>query len=338
VNHERYLKFTITDLNDPNEPYTPPADSPEVQGMDTCFRNFMVEASPINNPQQQSEIKACTQLTASMKQSHEPDGNQIWSLYFDGSKSKEGAGAGCIIIDLTGNKTLLACRLEFECTNNIAEYEALLQGLRKALDMHIQNLVVFGDSEIVVRQVRNSIHCLSPHLKCYQSEVWSLMNKFSAFNINSIPILNNVKADLLANVASKLLPAEGLSPKAFSVELLFRPSIPDNITNWRVFDDDQQIIKFLHMEETFQGAVIDEQTHDDNLHDFTVIPNPKSPEALSDMVNFIPKSVVRLEKFYDFEDKFKKTVNCKTNSSSLSYKKVNLGTSENPQCINLGLG
>jgi hypothetical protein len=92
------------------------------------------------------------------------------------------------------------------------------------------------------------------------------------------------------------------------------------------------------MEETFQGAVIDEQTHDDNLRDFTVIPNPKPPEALSDMVNFIPKSVVRLEKFYDFEDKFKKTVNCKTNSSSLIYEKVNLGTNENPHFINLGLG
>jgi hypothetical protein len=84
--------------------------------------------------------------------------------------------------------------------------------------------------------------------------------------------------------------------------------------------------------------VIDEHTHDDNLHDFTVIPNPKSPEVLSDMVNFIPKSIVRLEKFYDFEDKFKNTVNCKTNSSFLSYEKVNLGTSENPQYINLGLG
>jgi hypothetical protein len=92
------------------------------------------------------------------------------------------------------------------------------------------------------------------------------------------------------------------------------------------------------MEETFQGAVIDEQTHDDNLHDFTIIPNPKPPEALSDMVNSLPKSVTRLEKFYDFEDKFKKTVNCKTNSSSLTYEKVNLGTNENPQCINLGLG
>jgi hypothetical protein len=78
--------------------------------------------------------------------------------------------------------------------------------------------------------------------------------------------------------------------------------------------------------------------HDDNLHDFTLIADLKFPKALSDMVNFIPKSVVRLENFYDFEDKFKNTVNFKTNSSSLSYEKVNLGTNENPQCINLGLG
>jgi hypothetical protein len=218
------------------------------------------------------------------------------------------------------------------------ENEALLQGLRKALDMNIQNFAIFGYSKIMVRQVRDSIHCLSPHLKRYQFEVRNLMNKFSAFNINSIPRLNNSKDDLLANVASKLFPTEGLSPNEFSVELLFRPSVPDNITNWRVFDDDQQIIIFLHMEETFQGIVIDKCTHDDNFHDFTVIPDPRIPESSSDMVNLIPKSVVRLEKFYDLQDKFKKLVNCKTNRSSLSYEKVNLGTNDNPQCINLGVG
>jgi ribonuclease HI len=68
-----------------------------------------------------------------------------------------------MLIDPAGNKTLISCRLEFECTNNTAEYEALLQGLRKALDLNIQNLIVFGNSEIVIRQVKNSINCLSLH-------------------------------------------------------------------------------------------------------------------------------------------------------------------------------
>jgi ribonuclease HI len=230
INRERYLKLIVTDLNDPNEPFIASANSPEMQGMNTFFDNFMAETSTITDPEQQSELRTCTQSTVLSKVSHTADENHIWSLYFDRSKSKEGVGAGCVLIDPTGNKTLIAFQLEFECTNNTAEYEALLQGLRKALDLRVQKLMVFSDSEIVVRQVRNSIHCLSPHLKSYQTEVWNLMNKFSAFNINSIPRLNNSKADLLSNVASKLFPAEGLSPNTFSVELLFRPSISD-ITN-----------------------------------------------------------------------------------------------------------
>jgi hypothetical protein len=151
VNREGYLKFTVTDLNDPNEPFTPSADSPKIQGMDTFFSNFMAETSTITNLEQQSKILTYTQLAASSQWSHATNNNQIWSLYFDGSKSKEGAGAGCVIIDPIGNKTLIACRLEFECTNNTTEYEALLQGLRKTLDMNVQNLTVFGDSEILVR-------------------------------------------------------------------------------------------------------------------------------------------------------------------------------------------
>jgi hypothetical protein len=111
VNRERYLKFMVIDLNDPNEPFTPSADSLEIQGMDTFFGNFIAKASAITNPEQQSEIVEYVQPSASMQWSQSPDKNKIWSLYFDGSKSKEGVAAGCVIIDLAGNKTLIACRL-----------------------------------------------------------------------------------------------------------------------------------------------------------------------------------------------------------------------------------
>ena len=49
--------------------------------------------------------------------------------------------------------------------NNTSKYEALVQGLRKAIDLKVRNLKVFGDSKIIVRHIRNKIHCLSPHLK-----------------------------------------------------------------------------------------------------------------------------------------------------------------------------
>ena len=86
--------------------------------------------------------------------------SSTWTLYFDGAKSKEGPGASFLLIDPQGNKTCIACRLEFNCTNNTVEYEALIQGLKKAIDLDIKVLIAYGDSEIIVRQVRNSIHCI----------------------------------------------------------------------------------------------------------------------------------------------------------------------------------
>jgi hypothetical protein len=99
------------------------------------------------------------------------------------------------------------------------------------------------------------------------------------------------KQDLLANVASRLFLAEGFCLDSFSVELIFRPSIPDNITNWCVFDYDQYIINFMHMEDKFQDVVIDEITHDEDLLDVSVIHNQRSVEDSSDLVNSIPKSM-----------------------------------------------
>ena len=103
---------------------------------------------------------------------------------------------------------MLACRLEFQCTNNIVEYEALIQGLYKAIALNVKYLQVYGDSEIIVRQVRNMIHCILGHLKHYQTLAQNLTSHFTAFNISILPILQNESANLLANVASRLIPAQ----------------------------------------------------------------------------------------------------------------------------------
>ena len=118
--------------------------------------------------------------------------DRFWVLYFDGSKTQEGPGVGCVLVDPENNKYFLSCRLEFECTNNATKYEALVQGLKKSIGSEIKILNVFGDSYIVVRKVRNTIHFLCPHIKGYLSEVWNLIMHFNAFNINAIPRLQNV--------------------------------------------------------------------------------------------------------------------------------------------------
>ena len=79
--------------------------------------------------------------------------SNFWMLFFYGSKNLEGSGAGCVLIEPRKNKHFLACRLEFECTNNTAKYEALVQGIRKAIEFKVKNLKVFGDSEIIVKQI-----------------------------------------------------------------------------------------------------------------------------------------------------------------------------------------
>ena len=83
------------------------------------------------------------------------------------------------------------------------------------------------------------------------------MCKFEAFNIKSIPRIENYDANMLVNVASNLSPSDDFTHEIFSMELIYRPLVPDNITNWRIFDDVQQIIDFLHLEDTFKGSVTD---------------------------------------------------------------------------------
>ena len=56
---------------------------------------------------------------------------KVWTLYYDGSKTHDGAGARCILLYPQNNKFLTSCQIEFYCTNSTAEYEALILGLKK---------------------------------------------------------------------------------------------------------------------------------------------------------------------------------------------------------------
>ena len=78
--------------------------------------------------------------------------------FFYGSETLEGSGDGCVLIDPLKNKHLLSCRLELELTNNTAEYEALVQGLKKLIELKVKNMRVYGDSEIVNKLESHCIH------------------------------------------------------------------------------------------------------------------------------------------------------------------------------------
>jgi len=84
-------------------------------------------------------------------------------------------------------------------------------------------------------------------MKGFHHELWNLTNYFDSFNISTIPRSQNDVVNTLANVASILIPLNN----GFTVEIIFSPSILDNVTNWRVFNDDSQWIEFLTNTDVF---------------------------------------------------------------------------------------
>lgn len=179
-------------------------------------------------------------------------------------------------------------------------------------------------------QVRKRIDCNSPHLVRYQHELWNLIDSFDSLNITYIPRGQNQDSDLMAGMVAIFFPDFRLKKNKYYVELIFRPFMPDNISNWQVFEDDEKILEFLHCEKTFKNAVINEKEHDRLM-------NERDGEE-KDQFNTISKLVVKMEHLYNLYDKFKKPTNFKTHSSSMKYESVNLGTKEDPKTVNLGLG
>ncbi|XP_022004433.1 uncharacterized protein LOC110901995 [Helianthus annuus] len=117
----------------------------------------------------------------------EPSDLEAWKLFIDGASSVEGSGAGFILINPEGLEFTYALRFEFQITNNEAEYEALIAGLRLAKEMKVQKLQVFIDSLLVSSQVNDSYVAKEPNTKRYKEKSKELMNTFQTCTIKKIP-------------------------------------------------------------------------------------------------------------------------------------------------------
>lgn len=112
----------------------------------------------------------------------------------------------------------------------------------------------------------------------------------------------------------------------FTIEILYRPSIPDNITNLCLFVEYQQILHFMANVDTFRDVAIDEDEHERSL------------QAGADIKkgHLIPKGVVSLEKLYGLQECFQGPRNNKTHNSTMMHKLINLGIEQDPKFVNLG--
>ncbi|GJZ89355.1 reverse transcriptase domain-containing protein [Tanacetum coccineum] len=171
----------------------------ELEGYDIQYRprtsikgqilaDFIVE-----RPDEESPDK----LMAEPKELPEP-----WTLFTDGSSCIDGSRAGLILTNPEGVEFTYAMRFRFEATNNEAEYEALIAGLRIAEQMGIKNLQANVDSRLVANQVNGSYVAKESGMIQYLKKVKTLASNFKEFSIKQVPRSENKKADALSKIAS----------------------------------------------------------------------------------------------------------------------------------------
>jgi ribonuclease HI len=126
-----------------------------------------------------------------------------YRLYTDGAcRGNPGAGgAGAVITDAEGNIVWEGKEYLGHCTNNIAEYKALILGLKGALAAGFKNLEVYMDSELLAKQINGSYRVKNEKLKILMQEVRSLIASFDSFSVKHVLRCHNADADKLANKA-----------------------------------------------------------------------------------------------------------------------------------------
>jgi ribonuclease HI len=128
-------------------------------------------------------------------------------MYFDGSKRVKSVRARVVLISPQGDKLKYVMRMSFpHASNNEAEYEALLHGMRMTKACGATRLKIFGDSNLVVQQVMNRCDALSDNMTTYWNLYYYLEGTFDECEVSHISRTSNEEADILANIGSQYLP------------------------------------------------------------------------------------------------------------------------------------
>ncbi|GKB74467.1 reverse transcriptase domain-containing protein [Tanacetum coccineum] len=123
------------------------------------------------------------------------------TLFTDGSSCMDGSGATLILTSLEGTEFTYALRFQFIASNNEAEYEALIAGLRIAARMGVRNVHVSVDSKLVANQVLGTYIAKEENMIKYLEKAKSLISGFANFSISQVPRSKNKKADALSKIA-----------------------------------------------------------------------------------------------------------------------------------------
>jgi ribonuclease HI len=151
-----------------------------------------------------------------------------WKLYIDGASNSRGSGLGVVLTAPQGQMMELAIRLGFPASNNVAEYEALLHGLRCAIALQADPFTVYCDSQLVVNQISGDYAANDEKMKIYLAEAKKLLEKFKLVQVEHIGRDLNGHADALAGLASAVAPE---LRRVISVGVQSLPSVGGNAIN-----------------------------------------------------------------------------------------------------------
>ncbi|XP_074366739.1 uncharacterized protein LOC141707460 [Apium graveolens] len=149
-----------------------------------------------------------------------------WILHVDGAVNHEGAGAGIVLVSPEGHHLMSAIHFKFYATNNDAEYETLINGLKIALEMGVQNLIARSDSELVVNQVNGVFQVRGPQTELYLRCTQRLIGMFKEVRLECVPREKNSNADALEKMGSQ---QEAVLLGSIPLEIQEIPSIPEII-------------------------------------------------------------------------------------------------------------
>ena len=150
-----------------------------------------------------------------------PDISDHWLMFFDGSLKINGAGAGILFVSPNKDKLRYVLRILFPPSNNVAEYEACLHGIRLAVELGVKRLYVHGDSTLVINQLNKEWDTTHEKMDLYCKEI----HKWEA-NFYGIEYIHIVRDKIqAANALSKIGSSQAQIPQGVFVQDIEKPSI-----------------------------------------------------------------------------------------------------------------
>ncbi|XP_058775661.1 uncharacterized protein LOC131649933 [Vicia villosa] len=181
-------------------------------------------------------IMCVAETSDSRDQEEGPEPGSRWTLVFDGASNA-------------------LARICFDCTNNVAEYEACIYGIEAAIDLRIKNLAVYGDSALVISQINGDWETRHPNLIPYKEHVVKLAQYFDEITFDHIPREENHLADALATLASMFKIKWDNEAPSIIIKRLDEPAfcgVIDTVPDEKPWFND--IKKFLETQEYPEGA------------------------------------------------------------------------------------